>query len=415
MSFLKNLLKPRDTTAALSIFLVWIFLGIVCLGIEEHIQPMRCKFCSVPIAESAVHAWGELGAVWGIVAFIAAGLVATVYRRDYTLLFFATCLSLAGIIAQALKHLVGRVRPNSLDGATHFYGPLAWFRVDPSIRIDSMPSGHTAAAFAMATALTIRWPRFRLIWYALAVGVGISRILTNSHYLSDVIFGALLGTLVSLSVSKYKTFIEKALMSLSPNFAERFRLTISQIWIVAICCLALFSQSHWIETEIFEESMSAVALLLTAVGCLGRIWSLAHIAGRKNDQLVLVGPYSMCRNPLYLFSFIAAVGIGLSTCTFTIPVLIAVGFAALYPSVIRTEEQRLSSLYGETFEAYCLSTPKFFPSFRNYQPASQLLVDMRAFGRGVLDSGWLMMGFLAVKINSELHEAGVGISFWKLW
>jgi protein-S-isoprenylcysteine O-methyltransferase Ste14 len=205
-------------------------------------------------------------------------------------------------------------------------------------------------------------------------------------------------------------------MSVSQHyFAERCRLTISQIWIVGVFCLTLFSQSKWNESELFEESFFAIALILTVIGSFGRIWSLAHIAGRKNDQLVSVGPYSMCRNPLYLFSLLAAIGIGLSTCTFTIPIAIVIGFAMLYPSVIRVEEERLASLYGPTFDSYCLSTPKFFPSFRNYIPAAQLLVDMRAFSRGLRDSGWFLLGILAVRINSELHEAGIGITFWKMW
>lgn len=69
-----------------------------------------------------------------------------------------------------------------------FYGPFAWFRISHGVRIDSMPSGHTAAAFAMATVLSLRWPRAQIVWYSLAVGVGACRILNRRVVLLFDIF-----------------------------------------------------------------------------------------------------------------------------------------------------------------------------------------------------------------------------------
>ncbi len=198
-------------------------------------------------------------------------------------------------------------------------------------------------------------------------------------------------------------------------FAERSRLAITQFWMAGIFLLTLFTGSAWNENLVIKETLYSGALILTFVGCLGRVWSLAHIAGRKNDQLVTEGPYSLCRNPLYLFSLIAALGIGMATCTLTIPLAIVIGYAALYPTVIRQEESRLAAIYGEQFETYCQATPKFFPSFRNFRPAAQLLVDMRAFSRGLRDTGWFLFATLVVHLNFVLHETGIGISVWQIW
>ena len=60
----------------------------------------------------------------------------------------------------------------------------------------SFPSGHTAAAFSLATALSISYPK----WYVIApsalwaCGVGYSRINQGVHYPSDVLTGAVIGT-----------------------------------------------------------------------------------------------------------------------------------------------------------------------------------------------------------------------------
>jgi len=82
---------------------------------------------------------------------------------------------------QAIKFSVRRTRP---DGQNY-----------------SFPSGHAAAAFAFASVLE-RHLGYRLAWptLALATYVGTSRLADNRHYLSDVVFGAGLGTAVGWTV-----------------------------------------------------------------------------------------------------------------------------------------------------------------------------------------------------------------------
>ena len=59
----------------------------------------------------------------------------------------------------------------------------------------SFPSGHTAAAFSLATSLSITYPK----WYVIApsavwaCGVGLARINQGVHYPSDVLAGAAIG------------------------------------------------------------------------------------------------------------------------------------------------------------------------------------------------------------------------------
>ena len=46
------------------------------------------------------------------------------------------------------------------------------------------------------------------------------------------------------------------------------------------------------------------------LGIVGRLWSTLYIGGRKSAEVVTGGPYSMTRNPLYVFSTLAAAGVG---------------------------------------------------------------------------------------------------------
>ena len=74
----------------------------------------------------------------------------------------------------------------------------------------SMPSGHTATAFSLATSLSLQYPKWYIIIpsYLWASAVGYSRMHLGAHYLTDVIVGAIVGAGIS-----YITFrIEKKVM-----------------------------------------------------------------------------------------------------------------------------------------------------------------------------------------------------------
>ncbi len=58
----------------------------------------------------------------------------------------------------------------------------------------SFPSGHTASAFAFATAFGREYPLLQLPITALAAAVGYSRVHTGVHYPSDVLAGAVIGS-----------------------------------------------------------------------------------------------------------------------------------------------------------------------------------------------------------------------------
>ena len=120
----------------------------------------------------------------------AMGVYALI-KKDQPLLkeaiYIGTSVIEALGITMAMKYTFDRQRP--YEKYPDLIHPVST-EPDPSF-----PSGHTAAAFSLATSLSITYPK----WYVIApsavwaCGVGLSRINQGVHYPSDVMTGAAIG------------------------------------------------------------------------------------------------------------------------------------------------------------------------------------------------------------------------------
>ncbi len=116
---------------------------------------------------------------------------ATARRRGW-LLFWSPML--AGAAAEIMKIVVRRERPALNDGV---YGFRPWDERTWSGAGLAFPSSHTAVAFGGAAMLARLFPRARWVGYVLAAGCGVTRVFARAHFLSDTVFAAGLGWLVS--------------------------------------------------------------------------------------------------------------------------------------------------------------------------------------------------------------------------
>jgi undecaprenyl-diphosphatase len=115
-----------------------------------------------------------------------------IQKGSNALIFFFLCVAMSGLIDDAIKPLLGRARPVLLERQSLYaFVPFTFHDAN----FQSMPSGHATTAFAIAGALTALWPRARIPFFIFALAIGLSRIMVNAHYLSDVLAGAILGLL----------------------------------------------------------------------------------------------------------------------------------------------------------------------------------------------------------------------------
>lgn len=138
-------------------------------------------------------------------------------------------------------------------------------------------------------------------------------------------------------------------------------------WIAATLLLAviLFS-NHQSERVFLYETIKMIGYVLVVLATLGRIWCAIYISGCKNRELCQDGPYSVWRNPLYIFSFLGVVGfVGVAQSLLLVLIVTPLFWAYHYP-IIRSEEERLLELFGEEFTRYRSKVNRFLPSFGNY-------------------------------------------------
>jgi undecaprenyl-diphosphatase len=100
---------------------------------------------------------------------------------------------MSGAVTGIGKLGVGRYRPGHFPGQTWSQTWIdAGFHSRKS-REQSFFSGHSAAAFSMATIMSAYYPPLRPVVYTLAGGCALSRVATGNHWLSDVYIGSLAG------------------------------------------------------------------------------------------------------------------------------------------------------------------------------------------------------------------------------
>ncbi len=105
-------------------------------------------------------------------------------------------------------------------------------------------------------------------------------------------------------------------------------------------------------------------------GLLIRLWSNGFAI--KNDKLTISGPYAFVRNPLYLGTFLIAIGF-----TFVLKMGYFVGslfLAALvfmYYKTIQSEQKMLLEKFGQTYQYYCTKVPAMIPRLTPYNEGEQ--------------------------------------------
>ena len=137
--------------------------------------------------------WTALTHLGGVSFSVAAAVAPLTMRGDVGLAArhaFAT-LIVSHLVVQLVKRTVGRPRPSrAIDCRT---------LIDEPDRF-SFPSGHSAAAMAVAFTYALAFPTLAVALIPLAMLVGVSRVYLGVHYPGDVLIGQIIAVLTAIPI-----------------------------------------------------------------------------------------------------------------------------------------------------------------------------------------------------------------------
>jgi protein-S-isoprenylcysteine O-methyltransferase Ste14 len=149
---------------------------------------------------------------------------------------------------------------------------------------------------------------------------------------------------------------------------------------------------------------SGLVLILFCI--LGRTWCTLYIGGQKKRELVTKGPYSVVRNPLYLFTLFGAAGMGALSGSIVMALLSATFATVVFVSVVRQEEQFLLTAFPQDYPAYAARVPRLWPRFSVWQDADQLIVQPRLVHRTFFDASLFLLAVPLIALKALLRDWG---------
>jgi membrane-associated phospholipid phosphatase len=194
----------------------WIIFG-AAVGVTATLLHFDSDIDKWARVQKQEHGWvnksspviTQFGSTYGICSLASIGIISAVFKKEKgveTSLLATQALITSGAWVQLIKHFTGREDPSasyiySKKAGGKWWGPFAQYDQDIPVyksvsSFDAFPSGHTAAAFSIATVFATEYSDSKVIpvfSYSMATLVGISRLTEHQHWASDVFVGGLIG------------------------------------------------------------------------------------------------------------------------------------------------------------------------------------------------------------------------------
>lgn len=175
-----------------------------------------------------------------------------------------------------------------------------------------------------------------------------------------------------------------------------WRKPVSQLIATGSVAVLLLTEAS--PSPVLKVATEVAGILLIGAAVLGRIWCALYIAGRKNTELCVDGPYSLCRNPLYVFSSLGVAGFACVAGSLLLGLALVPIFWGYHHFVIKAEEMNLRGLFGAAYENYCARVPRIFPRPALYWSRARLTIDSRTMLRALSDVSWFLIALALTEI-----------------
>jgi protein-S-isoprenylcysteine O-methyltransferase Ste14 len=194
---------------------------------------------------------------------------------------------------------------------------------------------------------------------------------------------------------------------------QAIRVNILRLAFLLCLPLILFSRSAWPEGVFELLEVAGLGMVITAV--LGRFWAILYIGGHKNQGVMQDGPYSVCRHPLYLFSTLGVVGLGLMLGSLVLTALFGGLVLAILSITARKEEAFLRHSFGAAYDDYAARVPMILPALSGFRTAPSLTVSVPHLRKNLMDALVFLCFIPLAELMEYLREAHALPVWLTLW
>ncbi len=193
---------------------------------------------------------------------------------------------------------------------------------------------------------------------------------------------------------------------------RKLRVVLVRLAFLPVIFVAIFVRPSWDPESTGAFFIEFAGYMFLILGLSVRIWSILYVGGKKSQELVTDGPYSLCRNPLYVGTFLLTIGAGL--CFENLLMLLTM-LATIVPAhmmAARLEEKHLVAKFPQEYPLYTKKVPSFWPRVENYHSRELLSVSMRAIRRIAVDTSGIILIPMVEDFLELLHQHGIVPVLW---
>jgi membrane-associated phospholipid phosphatase len=178
--------------------LLFLAAGAACLAVDRQAAHLFYDHVNEPFfvfLDRTTH-WAK-GGLWltaAVVAYLASQAAmhfvpryAPLHIASKASFAFIVCLAAGSAVLHVVKRVLARRRPrDEMEMGLYGFIPFSF-----DSQYNSFPSGHALTIMCVAAvAACFSPPQLALVWFALALWLGLTRALLTAHFLSDVFVGA---------------------------------------------------------------------------------------------------------------------------------------------------------------------------------------------------------------------------------
>jgi protein-S-isoprenylcysteine O-methyltransferase Ste14 len=203
-----------------------------------------------------------------------------------------------------------------------------------------------------------------------------------------------------------------------PSFRElifRYRIRTTKILLLILLPFFIFCAPYYSDPSFIHSALEWAGYFFLPIGVLGRSYTILFISGRKSIELITVGPFGWVRNPLYVFSFFAMVGIALQSAMITLVIGTVILFCLYYHYFVVREEKRLYAIFKEDYVKYTQKVPRWFNKNFKHSSLESWSFSPKVVRRTIFDAALFFLAFPFFELIEFLQTNHLVPVVFRIW